>query len=208
MESPEHRYFIINKPFNMVSQFESPDNVGLLGDLAFPFPAGTHAIGRLDNHSEGLLILTTDKRVTRLLFESTPPHPRTYLVQVSGTVPEGRLNQLREGIDIRVKGGGYWKTSPCVVEVVQEPPYLHVPACIAPVFFPFTWLLMTLNEGKFHQVRKMVAAVHHKCRRLVRLSIHDLHLGELAPGEVRELDAGTFYAALHLTPGAGTAGNG
>ena len=62
------RYFIIYKPVNMVSQFISSHEVRLLGDLAFDFPAGTHAIGRLDQDSEGLLLLTTNKKITKLLF--------------------------------------------------------------------------------------------------------------------------------------------
>ncbi|HEX5025052.1 MAG TPA: pseudouridine synthase, partial [Agriterribacter sp.] len=64
MRAPVHRYFIINKPVDMVSQFVSSHAVGLLGDLEYDFPDGIHAIGRLDNHSEGLLILTTNKKVT------------------------------------------------------------------------------------------------------------------------------------------------
>ena len=66
----------------MVSQFVSTHSVNLLGDLEFDFPPGTHAIGRLDNHSEGLLLLTTNKKITRLLFEGKIPHKRTYFVQV------------------------------------------------------------------------------------------------------------------------------
>ena len=62
MQQPVNRYFIINKPYKMVSQFVSPDNVGLLKDIKYNFPEGIHAIGRLDNHSEGLLILTTNKK--------------------------------------------------------------------------------------------------------------------------------------------------
>ena len=72
-----HRYFILNKPFNMVSQFVSTDEVPLLTAIDFNFPEGTHAIGRLDAHSEGLLILTTNKKVTRLLFQGEVPHKRT-----------------------------------------------------------------------------------------------------------------------------------
>src|ERR1035437_1345680 len=102
----QNRYFIINKPYNMVSQFVSPDKVGLLGEIDFEFPEGIHAIGRLDNHSEGLLILTTNKKVTRLLFESKIPHKRTYLVQVKNVVTEQTVQQLRAGISIQVKGGG------------------------------------------------------------------------------------------------------
>ena len=67
MNPNPNRYFIINKPYKMVSQFVSPDKVNLLGDIDFDWPEGTHAIGRLDNNSEGLLILTTNKRVTKLL---------------------------------------------------------------------------------------------------------------------------------------------
>ncbi len=69
-----NRYFIINKPPNMVSQFVSTHDVGLLDDLDFQFPEGIHAIGRLDSHSEGLLILTTNKKVTKLLFQGAVPH--------------------------------------------------------------------------------------------------------------------------------------
>ena len=83
-----HRYFVIHKPANMVSQFISSHKVRLLGDLNFTFPEGTHAVGRLDINSEGLLLLTTNKKITKLLFESTVPHKRAYLVQVKHVVTE------------------------------------------------------------------------------------------------------------------------
>src|ERR1700754_2595015 len=121
MSEGGHRYFILNKPYNMVSQFVSPHDVRVLGDMDHSWPEGTHAIGRLDNNSEGLLILTTNKRVTKLLFESETPHKRTYLVQVEKVVTPERLQQLRTGITIRVKGGGYYTTSPCEVEIVEKP---------------------------------------------------------------------------------------
>jgi pseudouridine synthase len=98
MNQNPNRYFIINKPYKMVSQFVSPDKVNLLGDIDFDWPEGTHAIGRLDNNSEGLLILTTNKRVTKLLFESDTPHKRTYLVHVEKVVTPERLLQLQTGI--------------------------------------------------------------------------------------------------------------
>src|SRR6188768_3481004 len=104
-EDKAHRYFIVNKPCDMVSQFISPHAVRLLGDLDFDFPEGTHAIGRLDSHSEGLLILTTNKKVTRLLFEGEKPHKRTYLVQVRNEVSPEKLEHLRTGVDIEVQDG-------------------------------------------------------------------------------------------------------
>jgi 23S rRNA pseudouridine2457 synthase len=63
---------------------------------------------------------------------------------------------------------------------------------------PSTWLRISLTEGKFHQVRKMVAAIHHKCKRLIRVSIEDMELDGLQPGEVREVDEETFFRKLKL----------
>lgn len=198
MNLPKNRYFSINKPFNMVSQFISPDKVGLLGDIDFDFPEGTHAIGRLDNHSEGLLILTTNKRVTKLLFESKVPHKRTYLVQVANVVSQETLQQLRTGINIRVKGGGYYVTTPCEVEIVERPADLFEGAFLFRKDIPHTWLLITLTEGKFHQVRKMVFAAGHRCQRLIRVSIENLTLGTLPPGGVRELEEEEFFQLLKI----------
>src|ERR1700710_762100 len=188
-----NRYFIVNKPYNMVSQFVSPDDVGLLGDLDFDFPEGTHAIGRLDNNSEGLLILTTDKRVTQLLFQGKVPHKRTYWVMVKNVVTEERLNKLKTGVSIRVKGGGFYTTSLTDVEILPSPVNLFRGWFNLREGQLHTWLQITLTEGKFHQVRKMVDAIHHRCMRLVRISIENLELGDLQPGKVREIGEEDFF---------------
>ena len=182
----------------MVSQFVSPDKVRLLRHLDFQFPEGTHAIGRLDNQSEGLLILTTDKSVTKLLFESKIPHKRKYLVQVKNHVSEESLEILRTGMPIIGKAGKDYVTSPCEVEIVPEPIGLFKGGFDFRVEIPHTWLTITLTEGKFHQVRKMVGAVHHRCQRLIRLSIEDLELGDLQPGCVRELEEEDFFQKLKI----------
>jgi 23S rRNA pseudouridine2457 synthase len=199
MSASGHRYFVLNKPYNMVSQFISPDKVRLLGDLAFPFPEGTHAIGRLDSHSEGLLLLTTNKQVTRLLFQGATPHKRTYLVQVRHVVSAAALEQLRSGVYIPVQDGELYLAKPVSVEIAERPPHL---AELKPYYryVPHSWLLITLTEGKFHQVRKMVNAINHPCKRLIRISIEDLELGDLAPGAVLELDEATFFEKLKLVP--------
>ena len=193
-----HRYFIIHKPFNMVSQFVSPDDVRLLGDLDYDFPEGTHAIGRLDNDSEGLLILTTNKRVTKLLFESKVPHKRTYIVQVLHHVTEESVARLREGVSIHIKGDIDWITSPCEAEIIPKPLNMFPVENELQAFIPNTWLKLTLTEGKFHQVRKMVYALRHKCRRLIRISIEDLVLHDLAPGKVKEIDEADFFSLLKI----------
>ena len=198
MEQQVHRYFIINKPYNMVSQFISPDKVGLLKDVPFNFPEGIHAIGRLDNYSEGLLILTTNKKVTKLFFESKTPHKRTYLVQVRDIVTPEKLLQLQKGVSIRIKGGGYYTTPPCEVSIVEKPIDLYKRENEFKEGLPNTWLLITLTEGKFHQVRKMVDAVRHRCKRLIRISIEDLALNNLQPGEVKEMEERDFFEQLKI----------
>jgi len=198
MEENNNRYFIINKPNNMVSQFISSHKVPLLGDLNFNFPEGTHAVGRLDRNSEGLLILTTNKKVTRLLFESETPHKRAYLVQVKKVVTQETLQQLRTGVSIRVKGGGDYTTTPCGVELVEKPDIFIKINTDFKEFQPSTWLLITLTEGKFRQVRKMVAAVNHQCKRLIRIAIEDLKLDDIPPGGVREIDENDFFVKARI----------
>ncbi|MEI8074966.1 MAG: pseudouridine synthase [Bacteroidota bacterium] len=193
-----YRYFAIHKPYDMVSQFISSHEVRLLGDLNFEFPEGIHAIGRLDNHSEGLLLLTTNPKVTRLLFQGETAHSRKYLVQVKNRINEETLQKLQAGIAIQIKGGGDYITQPCKVQIVAKPDYLDSPPHEIPAHLPHTWLLIELTEGKFHQVRKMVAAVHHKCKRLIRLSIEDLELAPLKSGEVLELEESDFFRLLRI----------
>jgi 23S rRNA pseudouridine2457 synthase len=172
--------------------------VRVLGEVGFRWPEGIHAVGRLDNDTEGLLILTTNKKVTRLLFEGTELHRRTYLVKVKYTVGEEKLEQLRKGIPIRIRGGGMAVTAPCDVVVVPEPVGLFRHPEEREDYWPVTWLRVSLTEGRFHQVRKMVAAVGHRCIRLVRVSIEDLALGDLGPGEVREVEERIFFEQLKI----------
>jgi 23S rRNA pseudouridine2457 synthase len=193
-----HRYFVLNKPRDMVSQFVSPHKVGLLGDIGFDFPEGTHAIGRLDNESEGLLLLTTDKKITRLLFLAQQPHERKYLVMVQHEVLPATFKQLEEGITIPVKNGEPYIAKPVSIALVKEPEKLYPFATDRREIYPHTWLLITLTEGKFRQVRKMVLAARHRCLRLIRLSISSLTLGDLVPGEVREMSKEDFYKQLHI----------
>ncbi|MEI6086464.1 MAG: pseudouridine synthase [Bacteroidota bacterium] len=198
MSKKGYRYFAIHKPYDMVSQFISSHQVRLIGDLNYSFPEGIHAIGRLDNHSEGLLLLTTNPKTTKLLFQGEVPHGRTYLVQVKNKVSEDTLQKLQKGISIQIKGGGDYITQPCKVEIVLKPAYFNNCLHEIPPHLPHTWLKIQLTEGKFHQVRKMVAAVHHKCKRLIRLSIEDIELGNMQAGEVMELEESKFFELLKI----------
>jgi 23S rRNA pseudouridine2457 synthase len=194
-----HRYFVINKPHDMVSQFVSSHRLRLLGELDFTFPEGTHAIGRLDKDSEGLLLLTTNKAITRLLFQGAVPHKRTYLVQAKGLVSDARLRQLEAGVTIPVKDGALYATRPCTARILDSPPVHFSSGYVLHERVSHTWLELELTEGKFHQVRKMMSAIGHPCKRLIRYSIEDLTLEDLLPGQVREEPESGFFQKLRLT---------
>ncbi|MBX2904741.1 MAG: rRNA pseudouridine synthase [Taibaiella sp.] len=198
MNPSGHRYFVLNKPQRVVSQFTGNDDVDMLGTIDFHFPEGTHAIGRLDSMSEGLLLLTTNSKITKLLFESRKPHRRTYLVRVRNKVTSETLQQLRTGITIRIKDGEYYTTPPCEVDIVEQPENLFPHQLELRDYVAHTWLTISLYEGKYHQVRKMVFAAGHRCQRLIRTSIEDLELGTLAPGAVREMEEKEFFELLKL----------
>jgi 23S rRNA pseudouridine2457 synthase len=198
MIQSKHRYFALNKPFNMVSQFASTEDVRLLGDLDFDFPEGTHAIGRLDSLSEGLLLLSTNKKVTKLLFQGKIPHKRTYLVRVTNIITPEKVQQLREGVTIGVRGRGDYTTAPCEVHLLSTPPDVFPHQLEQNPYVPNSWLEMSLHEGKRHQIRNMMIAVKHRCRRLIRISIDDIVLGDLAPGCVRELEEELFFRLLKI----------
>ncbi|HUM51194.1 MAG TPA: pseudouridine synthase [Chitinophagales bacterium] len=191
------RYFALHKPDNMVSQFIGLEKARLLTEVDFDFPEGTHAIGRLDSASEGLLLLTTNKKVTKLLFKSKVPHKRRYLVKVRYNVSEETLEQIRTGVTIQIHGGVDWKTSPCEAELVEDVSIYNV-VDEKHEYSPYCWLLITLTEGKYHQVRKMVFAMKHRCKRLIRVSIEDMELDNLPAGAVKEFEEEDFFRLLKI----------
>ncbi|MBK7040466.1 MAG: rRNA pseudouridine synthase [Bacteroidetes bacterium] len=198
MQCNDHKYFMLYKPFNMVSQFIGNDGLRQLHEIDYNFPEGIHAIGRLDSHSEGLLLLTTNKKITKLLFESKTPHRRTYIVQVLNVMTEEKAEQLRNGIAIKIKGNVDWTTSPCEVDIIEKPNNLFPVENGLKEFIPHSWLRITLTEGKYHQIRKMVFAMRHRCRRLIRISIEDMHINDLAPGMVKEVNEADFFRLLKI----------
>ncbi len=182
----------------MVSQFKGHEIGNMLGKIDFDFPEGTHAIGRLDNLSEGLLILTTNKRVTKLLFQSKEPHKRTYLIQCNANITEKNLEELRTGVTILIRGNTLWKTSPCQIEMIDQPQDCYKIVSTLHPRHPYKWLRITLTEGKYHQIRKMMIAVNNKCKRLIRTSIEDLELGDLPVGKIKEYSEEEFFKLLKI----------
>lgn len=194
----ELRYFVIYKPYKMVSQFVSSHKLRLLCDLDYTFPEGTNAVGRLDNDSEGLLILTNDKSLTAKLMHPDRKRSKRYVVQVEKMVTEEKLNILRNGVDILVKGKGEYRTKDCEVNIIEKPLYLPERGHPFREDLPQTWLEFVLKEGKNRQIRKMCSAVRHDCKRLVRTHIEGLDIIGMQAGEVREIERKELFLKLGL----------
>lgn len=186
----QHRHFILYKPYGYLSQFVNNQrrrkNKKLLGEL-HDFPVGTMSIGRLDQDSEGLLLLTTDGKVSELVRSNAVE--KEYAVQVDGEITESAISEIRIGPEIRLNGKPY-QTNACKalkLEVVPNFPPRSKKIRDAR-HGPTSWCSITLTEGKYRQVRKMTAAVGFPTLRLVRVRIGNIHLGALQPGEVIEVE--------------------
>lgn len=176
------RYIAFHKPYGVLSQFTAESGQRALAE--FGLPAEVYAAGRLDMDSEGLLLLSNDGAFINRLLSPHHAHARSYLVQVEGVPDEAALDRLRQGVELR----GY-TSRPAGVERLDAEPDL--PPRDPPIrqrrHIPTTWLRITLTEGRNRQVRRMTAAVGHPTLRLVRVAIGGLTLGDLPPGQWREV---------------------
>ncbi len=181
-----HHHFMIHKPWGMISQFINPAKrkKKLLGDL-YDFPEGTMAIGRLDVPSEGLLLLTTDGKVSAEI--RSKKYEKEYYVQVDGVITEKEVEQLRNGVEIGFNGKKY-TTKPGKAFLIDDPKFpLRSQKIRDERHGPTSWVSIIIREGKFRQVRKMTAAVGLPTLRLIRVRIGDILLGDLEVGGVKEV---------------------
>ncbi len=168
---------LFNKPFNVLSQFTDDGPRTTL--KAFIDTPGIYAAGRLDYDSEGLLLLTDDGRVQQRIANPRRKLPKTYWVQVEGTINEAALEQLRTGV---VLNDGI--TLPAQARALPPPAlWLRDPPIRVRKSVPDSWLELTMTEGRNRQVRRMTAAVGFPTLRLVRVKIGEWELGALQPGE-------------------------
>ncbi|CAN5153553.1 pseudouridine synthase [soil metagenome] len=190
------RYFIIYKPYLVLSQFTSKEEKQTLADF-FTVPKNIYPVGRLDEDSEGLLVLTNDTILNHRLLNSSFVHEREYFVQVDGAITKEAIQQLEYGIEINVNGKPY-QTKPCKVILFSDAPVL--PQRNPPIRFraaiPAPWIKMILTEGKNRQVRKMTAKVGFPTLRLVRNRIEMIELGNMQPGDIIELSEKIIYKKL------------
>ena len=189
----KHRHFIIHKPLGYLSQFVSNQkkqkNKKLLADL-HDFPEGTMAIGRLDLDSEGLLLLTTDGKVSEQV--RSKQIEKEYYVQVDCKITKEAIEQLKKGVEISIRGRKY-VTLPCKVERLDPAPDIEprTKNIRSERHGPTSWISVTVTEGKFRQVRKMTAAVGFPTLRLIRIRIGNITLDNLPSGNIREV--GNFW---------------
>jgi 23S rRNA pseudouridine2457 synthase len=191
-----HRYFIIYKPFQVLSQFTSEEGKKTLADL-YDLPKDVYPVGRLDFDSEGLLILTNDTKLNHLLLNPKHRHEREYWVQVEGLITDQALKLLQSGITISIDGKEH-KTLPCNAYRFNEA--ISVSERNPPIRFrkniPVSWVSLSLTEGKNRQVRRMTAKVGFPTLRLIRYRIENITLGDLAPGGIKELSKQEIYNNL------------
>lgn len=186
----KEQHYILNKPYNCLSQFiyeqKRKNSKNLLGNL-HDFAEGTMAIGRLDEKSEGLLLLTTDGMVSHHV--RSKKIEKEYYAQVDGIITEEAVEEMKEGVEIGFNGTKYI-TKPCKAFLLPKTP--NLPIADRKVrderHGPKSWVSITLTEGKFRQVRKMTAAVGFPTLRLIRVRIDTVFLTN-KPGEVTEVNS-------------------
>ena len=198
MAQSPFQYFIINKPFGVLSQFTREGNNLSLADV-FQLPKDVYPVGRLDADSEGLLILTNDKSLNNKLLDPKNKHQRTYLAQVEGEITDEALSKLCNGVSINVNGTTHL-TQKCTAKRTTQPDWLWERN--PPIRFrknvPESWLLLTISEGKNRQVRRMTAAVGFPTLRLVRIAIENVHIRGIKPGEYIEMVQPELYKQLKI----------
>jgi 23S rRNA pseudouridine2457 synthase len=189
-------YFILYKPFEVLSQFSADGNKKTLKDW-MSVAEDVYPVGRLDYDSEGLLILTNDTSLNAALLLPKHAHERTYYVQVEGAVTAEALQQLERGVMIS-SDGKKLMTLPAKAKLLPADPQL--PERNPPIRFrkniPTSWISLTLKEGKNRQVRKMTAAVGFPTLRLVRYSIGRINVGGWQSGELRQYTKKELFARL------------
>lgn len=184
-----HRHFVLHKPWGYLSQFiyegRRKKRKKLLGAL-HDFPKGTMSIGRLDEKSEGLLLLTTNGKVSHAITSSK--YEKEYYVQVDGIIDQEAIEKLQKGVEIGFSGQKYM-TKPCKAFLIKGKPDIPIEdkEIRDERHGPLSWAGVILREGKFRQVRKMTAAVGFPTLRLVRVRIGSMHLN-LKAGETIEVE--------------------
>jgi 23S rRNA pseudouridine2457 synthase len=169
------------KPDGVLSTFTDTQGRQTLKDY-IPVK-GIYSAGRLDYDSEGLLVITADGGLIKKLTDPLEHVEKTYLALVEGEYEREKLNEMEKGIQFKD-----YLSKPCKVMWVN-PPTLEEKRKVMTPHGPTFWLRILIAEGKKHEVRKLTAAIGYPCLRLIRVAIGKIGIGDLRPGQWRELTA-------------------
>jgi 23S rRNA pseudouridine2605 synthase len=170
--APDLVYYLLNKPDGVITTADDPQGRPTVVALV-PDEPRVFAVGRLDRHTEGLLVMTNDGALAQLLTHPSHGVAKEYVAEVAGgTPPPGALRTLRQGVELE---DGL--TAPAEVGVLAE-----------------GVIRLVIHEGRNRQVRRMCDAVGHPVVRLVRTRIGPVRDTKLAPGQWRELSAAEVRA--------------
>lgn len=164
-------YYLLNKPSGVVTTLYDPQGRPTVKEFIKRIPYRIYPVGRLDYHSEGLLLLTNDGELAHAILHPSKDIPKIYVVKVKGRVEEEKLDRLRRGI--RLEEG---ITKPARVKIIRFSENN-------------SWVEITIYEGRKRQVRRMFEKIGHPVIKLKRIAINGLKLGSLRPGELRQLSS-------------------
>ncbi len=163
------QYFLLNKPAGCVTATKDNLSETVMSFLPDNRRDDLFPVGRLDKDTEGLLLITNDGQLAHELLSPKKHVDKTYFAVIEGEVKEEHIQQFLEGLDI----GDDDLTMPAQLKILKSGEISEIE--------------LTIQEGRFHQVKRMFEAVETKVTYLKRISMGPLTLGDLQPGEVRVL---------------------
>jgi pseudouridine synthase len=169
VKTAEKIYLLLYKPTGYITTFKDPEGRPTVYDLLKDAGRWVVPVGRLDLDTSGLLLLTSDTRFAEHVTNPDYKVPKTYLVKASTLLSNQQLQQLRDGVELRDG-----PTQPAQVKRVRDA-------------LKYSFIEITLHEGRNRQVRRMIEAVGSKVLKLVRIRIGDLRIGDLPIGHYRKL---------------------
>src|SRR6266550_770973 len=169
-----HRYILLYKPKEVMTTVEDPQGRRTVIELVRGIRERIYPVGRLDFHSEGLVLLTNDGELAFKVSHPTHGSVKTYSVKVRGVPDERLVDKLRRGITIDGK-----RTLPCDIERMHTTGKRDDEGN--------SWFEVKLREGRTQQIRKMFQAVGHPVSKLRRVAIGPISDPKLTPGAWREL---------------------
>jgi 23S rRNA pseudouridine2605 synthase len=201
--SQHHRYLLLNKPKGYMSTVADPEGRNTVMDLVPPaMRKALVPVGRLDYHTEGLLLLTDDGEFAQRVAHPRYGSTKTYEVKVKGTPTETQLERLREGILLeghrtapaRITSRGHTKSTG--------------PRRRGEAESDNTWWTVEISEGRTRQIREMFFRIGHPVQKLRRVAIGPLRDARLPVGALRELTEQEVQKLLRSVrqPEAGPAG--